>query len=220
MDIQNTLSLIPAWIALVVSAIVGWNQFRERHSRLLMDVTAVVVVQVSEDTSLVLFRLSFVNNSSKGQVVYDIVPIYKIDNVNILDIPLKFDLENQLLNYFPSIEAGLKMPISEYLLPPLDISPHQSQNKWIGYALKFSSPIDDRLPYILQFEAKMFGGKTISECHQFFYPKTIGFYDTHKRHFVPSSHSKAWQLANRIAYSIFAVLFVILVILTWVALHR
>ncbi len=72
----GTLNLgdIPGWSALIVALFVLYLQLRDRWGQLLLDVTYVHVVQLQGDTALVLFRLSFLNDSSQGKVVYNLLP--------------------------------------------------------------------------------------------------------------------------------------------------
>jgi hypothetical protein len=128
-NLFELLSLLVA-IAVLVVQIVNYRR------RLRMDLTYFHVLGVSKDISLFLIRLSFVNNSSTGRVVYDIVPENTTENITLDKAHYKLDLGHLDLIYQLPTEGEMTLPISESLLPPLDILPHQSLSKWFGMEMK------------------------------------------------------------------------------------
>jgi hypothetical protein len=133
MNIENILTLsVSGLFALVGLAI----QFVNYRRRLKMDSTYFHVLGVSEDTSVFLLRLSFVNNASIGRVVYDIVPKDKPANIILDKARYTLDLNHRNVIYQLPMSEVMTLPISEVLLPPLHIPPHQSLNIWFGMEMK------------------------------------------------------------------------------------
>lgn len=134
-------STLPAWLALGLSVASLWFQFVPNYFRLKGDISHLHVVKVAEDKYLILLRLSLLNNSSKGMVVYNILPTSTPKSVTVEEVEWKFDLENQIAECKSSMldaNSLLKIPISELLLRPLDIPPRRVVSKWVGLILSAS----------------------------------------------------------------------------------
>jgi len=124
-------STLPSWIALGVTVVVLGFQIWYYLRPLQMDITYVHVAQILEHKSLVLFRLSLINNSSRGRVVYNIVPKSKTENVTLEKAFQEFDLNSRAVVYKLTKDSlGFPLPIVELQPPPLDIPPHQTRSTW------------------------------------------------------------------------------------------
>lgn len=138
MDALNTIGLL----ALAVGIILSTLSIRDYFVRLRMFPTWIEVVDTGNNTALVLFRLSFVNRSSKGKVVrtveikHGIEIRNKLVGVVIAEANQKIDLALQTVTYsIPNVSRQL--PFSEALLPCLDIAPYQSQSRWMAFAVAY-----------------------------------------------------------------------------------
>jgi hypothetical protein len=186
-------SILPAWIALGISLVVLWFQLRPYFSRLQMDVSYIHVAQVIDNTYLLYLRLSVVNNSSRGRVVYNILPESRTQNVIVEKVPWEFDLSSQTASYKSSRSDAtpqMKVPISELILLPLDVSPRQSLSKWVGLILTFppQQPLPQDFVVHLYFEGVDFVGKRMVGCPVAFYPmrlKANRTYDFLRSRFPP-----------------------------------
>lgn len=136
MSIENILQLVLLALGTLVALLLAVGQFVSSRRSLQMKVTYFHVLGVSEDTSVFLLRLSFVNNSSISRVVYDIVPTDIPENITLNKAHYTLDLNHQNVIYQLPKEGEMTLPISAVLLSPLDILPHQSQSIWYGMEKK------------------------------------------------------------------------------------
>jgi hypothetical protein len=226
LDILATMDIhdIPAWVALVISLIALGFQMRNYFVPLRMEVTDLHVAQVVGDTILLLFRLSLTNNSSRGKVVYNMLPISMTNTVTVDKVLGEFELSSQTASYkLTKSDVGLKIPISELLLPPLDILPHQSLSKWVGLKLtlpQLQPPLAHDLLVRLWLQGVDFEGEKMVGCPVEFYPmraKPSETYDFRRSHFTPKF--RILDILNN-QYFIWGVLLLILLVLIAIWFHN
>ena len=180
-------SLVAGLTALPAALTVGYLQIRDYFGRLRVDVTGYGLQKASEDTYLLLLRVSFLNRSSVGILVYDYdVEADKRGTATISECERDIQLETGKLIYRPSKSVDLKMPISESLLPPLHIPPRQSLSKWIPVVVSNVEP--HQMPQqMLLLRVDVFGLakgrrlKKLDHCLQAVPLQQQGFFDTRKK---------------------------------------
>lgn len=142
-------------IALAIGLFLSTLSVRDYFVRLRMFPTWVEIVDTGNNTALVLFRLSFVNMSSRGRVVRDMLIeqkgvkiINRLSIVRIAEPHLEIDLAHQTATYsIPNVSR--KLPFDETLLPCLDIPPYQSQSRWVVFAVQYDKENDvDELNFV------------------------------------------------------------------------
>lgn len=136
MSIENIVQFALLALGTLIALLLAVGSLVSSRRGLQMKVTYFHVLGVSEDTSVFLLRLSFVNNSSVGRVVYDIVPTDIPENITLSKARYTLDLSHQNVVYQLPTSGEMTLPISEVLLPPLDILPHQSLSIWYGMEMK------------------------------------------------------------------------------------
>jgi hypothetical protein len=123
---------IPGVIALLLSLTLLIVDIRRYYLRLRMKVQAVMVAWHGDNSSLVLFRLTFVNPASRGKTV-NVVAINKPFGIVARGFPYIYEKGLQsVICPLPNGEKGLLLPTDEVLQHALDIPPHQSRSKWLG----------------------------------------------------------------------------------------
>jgi hypothetical protein len=136
-----TISLAAFFAA--VGLLVQWINY---HRHLRMDATYLQVLDVSKGTSVFLLRLLFVNNSSVGRVIYDIVPEDKLENITLKKPQYTFDLSGQNVIYHLPTSEKLTLPISEVSILPVHIPPHQNLSIW--YCMELT--VNPTVSYLLE----------------------------------------------------------------------
>lgn len=132
MDIFDILSIFGG-IAFLVLA---YLQIRDYLSPLHLIVTYLDCQPTGNETSLVLYRLSFVNHSSQGRVVYDINVTSKVPGIPLIELNEEVDSNLRSVTYsLPNVSRQL--PLAETLLFPLDIPPNQSLSRWKAIAVSY-----------------------------------------------------------------------------------
>lgn len=143
MSTENTLSIVSGSIVALLAVLSVVGGLIGSHRKMEMRVNGLHLLDISENTSVFLLRLSFLNNASVNRVVYDIVPTYKLDNVTVGKFRYIHDLSQQsIICQLPKRE-GLSIPISALSLPPLDIPPHQSLSTWVGVEIRIDPQSED-----------------------------------------------------------------------------
>jgi len=130
--IYNILSII----AILGVGILGWIQLREYFQPLRLLVTYLDCQPTGNNTSLVLFRLSFVNHSSRCRVVYGVDVTSKVQGIPLIKFNEEADSNLQTVTYSLS-STSRKVPYAETLQFPLDIPPRQSLSRWKAIAVSY-----------------------------------------------------------------------------------
>jgi hypothetical protein len=157
LEILQSIGILGALVFSVLSFVGG---IRRSRVPLVMRVRQFSVLWYKDNSAIVIFHLSFVNDSSRARIV---------DNVQVLTPPVvthrqhPFQADESQKVAICRLPTGgdWKVPIPEVLRPPLDIPPHQSQNKMFALYLQFPQPSEtfESLPYAFSFLALGIGGK-------------------------------------------------------------
>jgi len=128
-----------------------------RHSRipLIMYLRHFSVAWHEGNSSIVVFHLDFVNNSSQRRTVNN-VQVSTPLGVTYTQCPFDIDENLELGIYRLPTGEALKIPISELLPSLLDIPPHRPRYKMFALCLQFLEPSGsplDNLPYQFDFSA-------------------------------------------------------------------
>lgn len=129
---------IPAYLALIISVALFVLDRIRYHTKLQVRVPQMHVVWNEGNQSLVLFRLIFVNHSLTGRTV--VKTIIELPP-GITEMPVQWLFGNsydEVTAVLPNSERSIPFAASEILLGVLDIPPHQSQNKMVGYFVEVS----------------------------------------------------------------------------------
>jgi hypothetical protein len=166
MDSMGIVGLIALLVGLALSTLA----IRDYFLRLRMIPTWIEVVLADNNTALVLLRISFVNHSSRGQVVRDIRPINTLDNASIVPLKMEADLNRQTVICSIS-NVSRQLPFDEWLQPPIHIPPYQCLNKWMVFGVDYTEvhPTDMTTVNIEAVSA----GKTAKVIDSF--PQAIAF---------------------------------------------
>lgn len=146
----NLLSILGG-IGFVVAGLLAYFQFRDYIRPLRLLITYLDCQPTGTETSLILLRISLVNHSSTGRIVYDIDVTSKTDKSPLIELIEEVDPNLQNVTYsLPNVSR--RLPFDEVLQFPLDIPPHQSQSKWKAIAMGYQgvAPISGT---ILRFRA-------------------------------------------------------------------
>ena len=140
---MGIVSIVIACIALILSAAIFIRDNRRYHISLEIRLPALFVESNNDNQSLVLFRLIFVNHSLCGRTV--VRTLITLPN-NIIEIPIAWVHDKDFKNVtarLPNLVKINPLPIQEVFHDALDIPPHQSQSKWVGYLLKLPQKQDN-----------------------------------------------------------------------------
>jgi hypothetical protein len=133
MDSMGIVGLIALLVGLCLSTLA----IRDYFLRLRMIPTWIEVELADNNTALVLLRISFVNLSSRGQVVRDVRPISTLDNAGIATLMVEADPNRQTVTCSIS-NVSRRLPFDEWLQPPIHIPPYQCLNKWMVFGLDYT----------------------------------------------------------------------------------
>ncbi len=178
-DLGNcgAISLIFGIILSALGLVLSSTAIRDYFVRLRMYPVWFEINDVGDNTALVLFRLSFVNMSSRGRVVRDIR--IKYTKHNAVDAPFveELDRDHGIVNYRLS-NFSRHLPYEEVLLPCLDIPPYQSRSRYWVFGVRYpeaKEPTDLLKRHdILLFQAIGHKFDVVAGCHhQLLFGKTI-----------------------------------------------
>jgi len=136
------IAILIACIAVVISLAVFVRDNHRYRIPLEIRIPSYLVLWSEGNQALILFRLVFVNHSQSGRTV---VKVVAESPTGITGIPAVwvFDKDYQNVNaLLPNSGRTDSLPIDEVLHDALDISPHQSQSKWVGYVVQFPQYLD------------------------------------------------------------------------------
>lgn len=172
---MNNLGII-GLIALVVGLVLSTLSIRDYFVQPRMFPTWVEVLDNGDNTALVLFRLSFVNMSSKGRIVRDVKLLSSLGKITRIEIKEEVDSDRQNINYSLS-NVSRQLPFVETLQPCLDIPPYQSRSRWMVFGLVYSEETWKRSD-VLEFVAVGVGKVPREICrtyHQVILGKSFSF---------------------------------------------
>jgi hypothetical protein len=132
------VSIVIACLALAFSAAIFVRDNHRYRIRLQIRIPYYWVLWNKGNRSLVLFHLWFVNQSLRGRTVARV--LIKLP-IGIAEMPFVWGYDEDYKNVaalLANSEQTNSLPIHEVLLGALDIPPHQSQCKWVGYYLELS----------------------------------------------------------------------------------
>jgi hypothetical protein len=160
MGIWEILQSIGILGALVFSALNFVRGIRHSRIPLIMYLRHFSVAWYEGNSSIVVFQLDFVNNSSQRRIVNN-VQVSTPFGVTYTQCPFYIDENLELGIYQLPTGEALRIPISELLSSLLDIPPRQPRYKMLALCLQFPEPSGsplDSLPYRFDFSAWKAGG--------------------------------------------------------------
>jgi hypothetical protein len=135
MGIYDILSILGG-VAFLLAGYLTYLQIQDYYCPLHLIITYLDCQPTGNETSLVLYRLSFVNHSSRGRVVYDIDVTSKVPGISQIELREEVDQNLHSVTYsLPNVYRQL--PLDETLLFPLDIPPNQSLSRWKAIAVSY-----------------------------------------------------------------------------------
>ena len=153
----NILSILGG-IAFVIAGILSFLQLKDYFRPLRLMVTYEHCQPSDNSTSLILYRLSFVNPASRGRTVsyLDVTSIVK--GIPLIELKTEVEPNLQTVTYSLS-NVSRRLPFAEILQLPLDIPPNQSLSKWKAIAVSYHK-VGPRVGTIIRFEVHVPKGKT------------------------------------------------------------
>jgi len=156
---------IPAYVALIISAIILVQERLRYYIKLRLIISYVRVGWNKENQSLVLFRMAFVNHALRGQIVESIVMIPPQDityQTFVYQCP-----EDSERAFCPDADGqySYSLPANEVLRDALDIPAQQSRSAWYGVLLNWWQvpPILEDVLFPIWFYAHDIDGKELAK---------------------------------------------------------
>lgn len=149
---MGIVSIVIAGFALVI-AVVGFVMGMLRYRiPLEVRIPSCIVLWSEGNQSLVLFRLISVNHSLRGRTVVKVAIESPIGIIGTAAVWIYDDNYEQARVLLPNSAQTKSFPISEVLFDALDIPPHQSRSKWVGFLLDYSQIVWDSQDLSTHFE--------------------------------------------------------------------
>jgi hypothetical protein len=154
--IRVTLDILGG-IGFVLGSILAYFRLKDYLRPLRLLITFVDCYPLGNETSLVLYRLSFVNQSSQSQVVSGIDIVSKAKGISLIELKVGIETNLQTVTYsLPNF--SYRLPFEETLQLPLYIPPNQCQNRWKAIGVSYPS-VDPYLGTEIHFDAYNLVGK-------------------------------------------------------------
>ena len=144
MTVFEVLSLLAILISTVTALFVGFVEFRRYYLHLKMAVHDWQIICHSENSSIFLFNMSFVNPSTRGKTIYH-AQLSTQEGLIVSEIPGECDEENPIdICVFPlpndvTSRPEYRMETSRVLPMPIDVLPHQSFSGHMCYRIDWAS---------------------------------------------------------------------------------
>ena len=166
MNILNLALGIAGLAGFLLAVALAWVEWHRYKLPLQMVLQKVHYGGAEKDNHLILLWLAFVNPASAGKTVFGIrggAP----NSEDVLQCPHEYNRETDIVTcQLPDSDKACQFPLSELLLPPLDIPPNQSVIKVTPLLVK--SPLSENKCQQVHLHLIAFdvSGKNLAEIDQ------------------------------------------------------